>query len=94
MDWNLDPKVTEDIDDIVVDGENFSDGCGLIGPTFARLLSRKKALRFHGRTYTPCVYQIRYFATKLSRNLSNCVPRHCRYKGYKVGRIYLLSGFH
>ncbi|RDX43226.1 RdRP-domain-containing protein [Lentinus brumalis] len=60
IDWNLDPKVTEDIDDIIVNGENFSDGCGLIGPNFARLLSRRKRLVFHGRPYTPCVIQIRY----------------------------------
>ena len=59
MDWNLNPKVTEDIDDIVIDGENFSDGCGLIGPQFAKLLSRKKRLIFHGKPYTPCVFQIR-----------------------------------
>lgn len=59
IDWNLDPKVTEDIEDIIFDGENFSDGCGLIGPQFARLLSRRKGLRFHGRPYTPGVFQIR-----------------------------------
>ncbi|KAI0712794.1 RNA dependent RNA polymerase-domain-containing protein [Cerioporus squamosus] len=60
IDWNLDPNVTEDIEDIIVNGENFSDGCGLIGPNFARLLSRRKRLVFHGHPYTPCVYQIRY----------------------------------
>ncbi|KAH9925901.1 RNA-dependent RNA polymerase [Epithele typhae] len=60
LDWNLDPSVTEDIDDIIVDGENFSDGCGLIGPNFARQLSRKKRVLFHGKPYTPCVFQIRY----------------------------------
>ena len=60
IDWTLDPKVTEDIEDIIDNGENFSDGCGLIGPNFARLLSRRKKLMFHGRPYTPCVFQIRY----------------------------------
>ena len=59
IDWSLDPSVTEDIDDIIVNGENFSDGCGLIGPNFARLLSRRKGIIFRGRPYTPCVFQIR-----------------------------------
>ncbi|KAI0333202.1 RdRP-domain-containing protein [Cubamyces sp. BRFM 1775] len=60
IDWTLDPKCTEDIEDIIVNGENFSDGCGLIAPHFARMLSRHKRIIFHGRPYTPIVFQIRY----------------------------------
>ncbi|KAI0666961.1 RNA dependent RNA polymerase-domain-containing protein [Trametes maxima] len=60
IDWVLDPRNTQDIEDIVVNGENFSDGCGLIAPHFARMLSRRKGTIFHGRPYTPSVYQIRY----------------------------------
>ncbi|KAH9888525.1 RNA dependent RNA polymerase-domain-containing protein [Cubamyces lactineus] len=60
IDWTLDPKYTQDIEDIIVNGENFSDGCGLIAPHFARMLSRRKRIVFHGRPYTPSVFQIRY----------------------------------
>ncbi|KAI0915379.1 hypothetical protein AcV5_003869 [Taiwanofungus camphoratus] len=60
LDWNLDPKWTKDIDDIIVNGENFSDGCGLMSKRFAIQLSRHKRFIFHGRPYTPCVFQIRY----------------------------------
>ena len=59
MDWILDPQHTKDVDDIVVNGENFSDGCGLISTQFAQQLSRKKRIIFHGKPYTPSVYQIR-----------------------------------
>ncbi|EKM53816.1 uncharacterized protein PHACADRAFT_125775, partial [Phanerochaete carnosa HHB-10118-sp] len=60
IDWNLQPRWTKDIDDIVVNGETFSDGCGLISVKFAKQLSKHKRILYHGRPYTPTVYQIRY----------------------------------
>ncbi|GJE97878.1 RNA-directed RNA polymerase domain-containing protein [Phanerochaete sordida] len=60
IDWMLDPRFTKDIDDLVVNGETFSDGCGLISLKFAKQLSKHKKILFHGRPYTPSVYQIRY----------------------------------
>ncbi|KZT10828.1 RdRP-domain-containing protein [Laetiporus sulphureus 93-53] len=60
LDWNLDPRWTQDIDDIVINGETFSDGCGLMSKRFAVQLSRHKRYIYHGRPYTPCIFQIRY----------------------------------
>lgn len=60
LDWDLDPRWTKDIDDIMVNGEMFSDGCGLMSRRFAVQLSRHKRFIFHGKPYTPCVFQIRY----------------------------------
>ncbi|KAI0077242.1 RNA-directed RNA polymerase [Panus rudis PR-1116 ss-1] len=60
IDWTLDPRHTKDIEDIVFNGENFSDGCGLISIKFAKQLSKHKRILFRGRPYTPSVYQIRY----------------------------------
>ncbi|PCH35526.1 RNA-directed RNA polymerase [Wolfiporia cocos MD-104 SS10] len=60
LDWDLDPKWTKDIEDIVSNGETFSDGCGLISKRLAVQLSRHKRFVYHGRPYTPCVFQIRY----------------------------------
>ena len=60
IDWMLDPAQTKDIGDIVHGGETFSDGCGLISNKFSMLLSKHKKILFHGRPYTPSVYQIRY----------------------------------
>jgi len=60
LDWILDPVWTKDIDDIIYNGETFSDGCGLMSKRFAMQLSRRKRFIFHGRPYTPCVFQIRY----------------------------------
>ena len=59
LDWDLDPRLTKDIGDIVVDGEVFSDGCGLISRRFAVALSKRRRIIFHNRPYTPSVYQIR-----------------------------------
>ncbi|KAF7789282.1 hypothetical protein EIP86_000223 [Pleurotus ostreatoroseus] len=60
IDWMLDPAVTKDIPDIVHNGETFSDGCGLISDKFSMMLSKHKRILFHGKPYTPCVYQIRH----------------------------------
>ncbi|KAJ3554369.1 hypothetical protein NM688_g3145 [Phlebia brevispora] len=60
IDWMLDPAVTKDIGDIVRNGEMFSDGCGLMSVKFGKQLSKHKKILFHGRPYTPAVYQIRY----------------------------------
>lgn len=59
MDWILDPQWTKDIDDLIFNGETFSDGCGLISVKFAKQLSKHKHILFHGKAYTPTVYQIR-----------------------------------
>ena len=59
LDWILDPVWTKDIDDIIHNGETFSDGCGLMSKRFAVQLSRRKRFVHHGRPYTPCVFQIR-----------------------------------
>lgn len=59
LDWVLDPVWTKDIDDITHNGENFSDGCGLMSKRFAMQLSRHRRIVHHGRPYTPCVFQIR-----------------------------------
>lgn len=60
LDWILDPSWTKDIDDIEVDGENFSDGCGLISRKLLVRLARHRRIIFRGLAYTPCVLQIRY----------------------------------
>ncbi|EMD32884.1 hypothetical protein CERSUDRAFT_142953, partial [Gelatoporia subvermispora B] len=52
LDWVLDPRHTKDIDDIVVNGENFSDGCGLMSKRFATQVSRHRRYIFHGVPYT------------------------------------------
>ncbi|KAI0684613.1 RNA dependent RNA polymerase-domain-containing protein [Cytidiella melzeri] len=58
LDWILDPQHTANVDDIENNGENFSDGCGLISTQFSQQLSRRKRIIYHGRPYTPAVYQI------------------------------------
>ncbi|EJD42902.1 RNA-directed RNA polymerase [Auricularia subglabra TFB-10046 SS5] len=60
IDYNLDPQFTEDIDDIIVGNELFSDGCGLVSRRLAVALSRQKKIVFRGARYTPSVFQIRY----------------------------------
>lgn len=60
IDYNLDPRFTEDIDDITIGDELFSDGCGLISRRLAVALSRHKKIIFRGARYTPAVFQIRY----------------------------------
>ncbi len=86
LDWNLDPQSTKDIDDIMTNGENFSDGCGLISTQFAQQLSRRKRILYHGKPYTPAVYQIRSenFLSYCKCNTDDCCDR---YRGYKV--LYL-----
>lgn len=59
IDWLLDPRWTKDIGDTVRNDENFSDGCGLISVKFTQQLSKHKRIMFHGRPYTPSVFQIR-----------------------------------
>ena len=49
-----------DIPDIVVGGQVFSDGCGLMSTAFAKRLARSNKITFHGIPYIPSVVQIRY----------------------------------
>ncbi|KAL9579667.1 MAG: hypothetical protein Q9203_006598, partial [Teloschistes exilis] len=57
---NLNTDRCEDIADIKKDDYNFTDGCGLISPQFAKLLVQKTDIRFRNLRYTPAVFQIRY----------------------------------
>lgn len=59
VDYNLDPGLVKDIDDIKEGDELFSDGCGLISKWLAIQLAKKKKIIFRGVRYTPCVFQIR-----------------------------------
>lgn len=49
-----------DIEDMMVDGQEFSDGCGLMSKALAVYVSKSKKIIFRGKRYTPCVYQIRF----------------------------------
>jgi hypothetical protein len=51
--------LVEDIPDISVGDEVFSDGCGLISKKLAVGLSRHKKIIYRGARYTPTVFQIR-----------------------------------
>jgi hypothetical protein len=53
-------KRCQDIPDIEDGDFNFTDGCGLISPDFAKLLVRKKPIVFRNQRYLPSVFQIRY----------------------------------
>lgn len=57
----LDPARTSDIGDIKSGDTVFSDGCGLVAPSFAKHLGKQKRIIFRGVRYTPCVWQIRSF---------------------------------
>lgn len=59
IDYDLRPEFTEDIGDVMVGDENFSDGCGLISRRLAVALCRQKKIIFRGVRYVPAVYQIR-----------------------------------
>ena len=59
IDYNLDPRWIEDIPDIKLGDEVFSDGCGLISKRLSIVLSRAKSIIFRGTRYTPVVFQIR-----------------------------------
>ncbi|KAG2003690.1 RNA helicase [Coprinopsis cinerea AmutBmut pab1-1] len=60
VDFNLDPTFVEDIGDIEIGGEVFSDGCGLISKSLTKQIAKAKKLMFRGIRYTPVVIQIRY----------------------------------
>ncbi|CAL1711823.1 unnamed protein product [Somion occarium] len=79
IDWILEPKWTADIEDIVVNGENFSDGCGLISRKFAIQLSRHKRIIFRGKPYTPTVFQIRGYKGVLMLSL-DLQPEHAHFR--------------
>ncbi|KAJ6450386.1 RNA-directed RNA polymerase [Mycena sanguinolenta] len=64
LDYNLDPNLVKDIEDIKLGDELFSDGCGLISRYLAIQLAKSKKIIFRGVRYTPCVFQIRYLGYK------------------------------
>ncbi|KAJ7258423.1 RNA dependent RNA polymerase-domain-containing protein [Mycena haematopus] len=59
LDYNLNPNLVKDIEDIQLGDELFSDGCGLISKYLAVELAKSKKIIFRGVRYTPCVFQIR-----------------------------------
>jgi hypothetical protein len=59
IDARLDPARTADIPDIQIGDELYSDGCGLMSTKLAVDLARAKKMMFHGKRYTPTVFQIR-----------------------------------
>ncbi|KAJ7636650.1 RNA-directed RNA polymerase [Roridomyces roridus] len=64
LDYNLDPRLVKDIDDIKMGDELFSDGCGLISRSLAIQIAKQKKIIFRGTRYTPAVFQIRYLGYK------------------------------
>lgn len=60
IDYQLDPARTEDIHDMKIGDEVFSDGCGLMSRRLAVNLAKRKHMVFRNSRYTPCVVQIRY----------------------------------
>ncbi|KAI0407924.1 RNA dependent RNA polymerase-domain-containing protein [Xylaria palmicola] len=56
----VEPSRCEDIPDVEDDNYVFTDGCGLVSPTFAQEISRRLRLAFRDRRYSPSVFQIRY----------------------------------
>ncbi|GMF81798.1 unnamed protein product [Aspergillus oryzae] len=64
----------EDIDDIERAGYTFTDGCGLIGPKAARLLSQKLLIISRNTRYHPSVYQIRFKGYKGVVTLEPSMP--------------------
>lgn len=56
----LDPERTEDIGDVETKDYIFTDGCGLVAPSWARELAKKSGIVYRNKKYTPSVLQIRY----------------------------------
>ena len=56
----LDPKKTEDIDDVERDEYTFTDGCGNISIAFLKQLTKASQIMYRNRRYNPSVVQIRY----------------------------------
>jgi len=59
IDYHLDPVWIDDIPDIKLGDEVFSDGCGLISQRLSVQLSKARKIIFRGTRYTPVVFQIR-----------------------------------
>ncbi|KAL2827983.1 RNA dependent RNA polymerase-domain-containing protein [Aspergillus cavernicola] len=70
----------EDIDDIERSGYNFTDGCGLIGPKTAQLLSQKMSIISRNTRYHPSVYQIRFKGYKGVITLEPEMPKECWFR--------------
>lgn len=60
MATNLPTNRYEDISDIKTKDYNFTDGCGLISPHFAKILVKGADIKFRNKRYLPSVFQIRY----------------------------------
>jgi hypothetical protein len=60
IDCQLPPNRTEDIRDLKIGDELFSDGCGLMASKLAVDVSKQKRIIFRNVRYTPCIFQIRY----------------------------------
>lgn len=59
LDVKLDPRCTEDIEDIENADTLFSDGCGLMSKRWALQVSKAKRIIFRNQRYVPSVFQIR-----------------------------------
>lgn len=57
---DVDPSRCKDIADVEREDYIFTDGCGNISPSLAKLLVRKKPILFRNKRYMPSVFQIRY----------------------------------
>nr|RBQ95109.1 hypothetical protein FVER53263_05746 [Fusarium verticillioides] len=56
----INPDRCEDIPDVERDQYVFTDGCGLIAPSLAQELARRRRIIFRDSRYTPSVFQLRY----------------------------------
>lgn len=70
----------EDIDDIETSGYNFTDGCGLVGESTARLLSQKLKIVIHNQRYHPSVFQIRFKGYKGIVSLEPKLRKGCYFQ--------------
>ncbi|KAL4784135.1 RNA dependent RNA polymerase-domain-containing protein [Aspergillus varians] len=72
---NVPEERFEDIDDVERSGYNFTDGCGLIGPNAAKLLSQKLSIISRNARYHPSVFQIRFKGYKGVVTLEPAMPK-------------------
>lgn len=54
----------EEINDITIQGYNFTDGCGLLSPALAKQLVQQHNIVYRNQRYLPSVFQIRYQGCK------------------------------
>lgn len=79
---DVDPERCKDIADIERDNYCFTDGCGSMSKSLARLISQKRPILFRNQRYHPSVFQIRYRGYKgvvvLEPRLQNPTWLHLR----------------